>query len=241
MKQEPNSDCLQDYEHPSRVSSAILDMIENSPDLTELELDLSDPNQPGLEPCWQPSGLLRTLKNPLHQLRHLRMGGNASIDWSELIDGSFENTLFSFFEQHNQLRGIHFDWAHMHQPDVHLKPALMSHVFPSLEYFTGPITICTALVASKLAEQLKSLTVILEEHDHPLDYDFNLIEALVDASVCLPSLRELEFVDYNFESAESRSDLLDASTLSTMLMMTPALVTLRLNFFSFDWVSTNFN
>ncbi|KAB5589481.1 hypothetical protein CTheo_7079 [Ceratobasidium theobromae] len=222
------------YERPSRMLDGVINMIEASPGLVELEL-ISDSNKLELSQ-WHPSALLCNLQNPLDQLRLLRLAGSSAIDLQELVYGSLDGpSLRLFFEQHSHLRGVHFDGKHEHQPDIEFDPALMPRLFPSVESFTGPITLCLALVASSVAKQLMSLTVLLEEHNNPCNFDSDLVDELIGAVTSLSNLQEFVMVD-NSELYGPRSDLFDAEVLDKLLTTMPKLVTLNLKQFSFNCV-----
>jgi hypothetical protein len=90
-----------------------------------------------------------------------------------------------------------------------------------------------ALVASPLAQQLKELRVVLEEEGPP-EYNLHTIETLATATKSLPSLKLLDYINYDFKSDYG---CLDANVLEKMLVMTPALTNLDLGPFLFELVS----
>jgi hypothetical protein len=227
-----------------RTPGPLIDMIENSPDLVELDLDTSGPILAlRTIPHWQPSQVLCNLKNPLSKLRQLRIGGDVDLDWSELTNNPPKAcSLYTFFKHHPQLEGVHFDWGHKYNPGISFDPARLFTLFPSLKHFTGPAVMCTALVASQLAVKLETLKIVLEQRNNPSDEPSpSTFEALVNATHTLPSLRELEIVYHDIWNHGKLH--LDASALGNLLAATPRLValTLKLEGLSFSVVSTVLN
>lgn len=220
--------------HPSGVPETLIDMIEESPDLAELNLNIYSYDREGTpSQGWRPFELFRVLKNPLSKLRHLTMRGEYVLDWNELVqDSPGSRPLRSFFEQHPHLQEIHLDGKQTNdQPGPIVNSALMPRLFPSLKRFTGSSTLCAALVNSKLAVQLESLRVRLEKRDSS-----DSVGMQISFPYVLPRLKEFGFVDHNPFGAHPESETVNSDALTKLLAMTPSLTSLSISCFYVELV-----
>ncbi|KAB5589480.1 hypothetical protein CTheo_7078 [Ceratobasidium theobromae] len=216
------------------LMNEIVVAINNSPQLCQLELHL------GALPTrmWRPSELFENLK-PLPRLTKLRVAGGANFDWTELTNiSSKPRPLRVFFERHPQLREIHLGNTslHVYQPPAVFSPGLVNHLFPSVEHFTGPASICLALVDSPLSANLKSLNVLFERGAQWHIPQMEMFRLLANAGKPLPNLTTLAFIDPEVLYVLSNPPHVDVSSLEKILKMTPALVRLNLQSFSYNLI-----
>lgn len=211
--------------HPSKVSDTIIEMIENSPDLIELSLDIAT-----VRSAWRPAKLFDSLRNPLPRLTKLSIGGDIELDWNKLLGDSPQGfKMRSFLEQHSDLRGVHFMCDFQYQPDTAFNPDTMERIFPSLTSFTGSITMCIAVITSRLAGRLESLGIVHEEGANA-----QLIGALVNVIKPLSKLKALKFVDRGTIDSSDPSRVLDINTLNKLLTATPGVAVLALDYFHLE-------
>ncbi|CAE6498404.1 unnamed protein product [Rhizoctonia solani] len=214
-----------DLQTPSRVPSALIRMVEDSPELYELRLDLTaiEMDDEYIEIPWWPSEFFRHLQNPLVQLRSLEIGGTYAINWEALLQGSSQCSLRRFFEQHPDLHTIRFR-NDEHRMNLPFEPSLVEHLFPSVIEFTGPLAICAGVMGSRLAEQLREVSVYDELIDPILPCD-NIFETLASVIRPHPKLEGL-MLQLTCEDSDPAVDrlgdvLLKTSTLDTILAATP--------------------
>ncbi|KAG8723060.1 hypothetical protein FRC11_002572, partial [Ceratobasidium sp. 423] len=218
---------------PSQAPSALIEMIENSPDLRELQLKLSADmmSVDDLDRPWWPAELFRCLKNPLTRLRRLEVGGTYAIDWVKFLDGLSECHLRRFFEQHPLLHTVGFLWSERREMDLIFEPHQAEQLFAGVRNFTAPIAVCAGVVASRLAEQLEDLKISWEITDPPRPYR-NTFDTLASVIRPLPKLTGLSLSCYNLDAVDI--GVLNTGTLDTILAASPNLRSLLVGV-PFDW------
>ncbi|CEL53195.1 hypothetical protein RSOLAG1IB_06160 [Rhizoctonia solani AG-1 IB] len=168
-------------------------MIEDSRELDDLQLKLAATamGADDLDKPWRPSDLFLRLRNPLAYIRRLSIGGSYKIDWETFIDTSPPCVLRRFFEQRPDIHTVGFEWNDNPQPDLAFAPSLLEHMFPSLEYFTGPMSMCEGIMSSRLANQLKEIKILYEGAD-PSGPRVHTFDTLASAIKPLPRLEALQ-------------------------------------------------
>ncbi|KAG8689189.1 hypothetical protein FRC11_003875, partial [Ceratobasidium sp. 423] len=212
-----------DLQNPSHVPSALTRMVEDSPELYELQLDLTaiEMADEHIETPWWPSEYFRHLQNPLVQLRSLEIGGTYAVNWETFLEDSSQCSLRRFFEQHPNLHTIRFRGSERRM-DLPFEPSLAEHLFPSVTEFTGPLAICAGVMGSRLAKQLREVSVYDELTDPIRPYNITF-ETLARAIRPHPKLEGLTLTCVNPEPPTDRLGeiMLHTSTLDTILAATP--------------------
>lgn len=206
---------------PDGVPEALINQIENSPDLVELSLRLDTPS----------IDLLCKLQNPMANLRQLVLWGSEPES-----DNSYSCSLGNFFLQHPHIIQLQLFWARDSPEPLHLtRPELTYQAFSSLKYFHGPVAISSDLVSSKVAEQLESL-IVIQTYSCPLDFAES-VGALIKNTRPLPKLKDLQILGWYTPDVV----MMERGALEKLLAATPALKSLNIMYFTTHWVSGLFH
>ncbi|CAE7221574.1 unnamed protein product [Rhizoctonia solani] len=213
-----------DLQSPSHVPSSLTKMIEGSPMLDELRLNLIalEMDDDHIDTPWWPSAFFSCLANPLVYLRTLQIGGEYDIDWGIFLEESSQCALRRFFEQHPDLHTVAFQWSDERRMDLAFKPHLAESLFPSVQQFGGPLAICAGVAGSRLAEQLRELNVHYDPSDS-IQPDNNTFETLAQAMRLMPKLEGLSLTISNTEATDNHPEkvFLETATLDKMLAAMP--------------------
>ncbi|KAG8713880.1 hypothetical protein FRC11_010656 [Ceratobasidium sp. 423] len=163
-------------------------MIQASPNLKSLELDLGEPNTE-TDRTWSPNKLFKEVGLVFPELHTLRLGGRIVLQWPLTL--SKPSTFFRlFFERHQALQTISLAWAPGLNEQNDLSPEAVVSLFPSVRRFEGPAFLCVSILRSPLSLQLESLSILDKQLGSSKAEHINKV---ANAAGSLPKLSTLNF------------------------------------------------
>jgi hypothetical protein len=165
---------------------SLVTLLRACPNLKSLNLYLLDSQDVGN--TWSPDGLLDTLGFAVFpSLTAFRALGAVGQDWEAFFDSPDSNLLRAFLSRHPKLHTVGLGWVDGYDYYNYVDPQSMAALFPSLKHLEAPAFLCAPVLASSLANQLESVTV--------LDKMFSRIRpnlyAIAQGIAPLPNLRKL--------------------------------------------------
>lgn len=169
-------------------------MLVSSPNLASLIFDLSH-NQSAFSPNLLISSLGRRFTFP--RLRALQFRGPLNPDWPAFAADSESKShpLRAFLARHPNLEDIVLGWAPYGREYFEIDQDRIVSLFPSIKLFNGPAFLCGAIVKSKLAQQLESLSIgdeILYRDQNDVFVD--TMTKVASGVTKLPKLRKLRIL-----------------------------------------------
>lgn len=166
-------------------------MLTSSPNLVNLIFDLSK-NQSAFSTNLLISSLGDQFTFP--RLRALQLRGPLNPDWPAFAADSESKShpLRAFFARHPNLEDVVLGWAPYGSEYFEIDANDIVSLLPSIKHFNGPAFLCGAIVKTKLAQQLESLTIGDEIIHHDEDDVFvNTLTHVLSGVTTLPKLQRL--------------------------------------------------
>ncbi|KAG8766419.1 hypothetical protein FRC12_006893 [Ceratobasidium sp. 428] len=137
--------------------------------------------------CWSPSTLLNSLKDlTFPSLHSFNAGGVVDNLWYQAFAAPGSDPLGAFFTRHPGLRTISLGWMEQVSYEAIIAPEIVESLFPSLVHFCAPAALSGPVMASKLANQLETLSIIELVPPHGPS-----LETAAQAARPMPNLRKL--------------------------------------------------
>jgi hypothetical protein len=170
----------------NKVQDDLVQMIQSSPELTSLKLEMSHDFGPEYK-ALDVNHFFEMLGNTFPRLRELSLSGDAALDWDHVIHQTHNpDPTRLFFMNHQCIHTLVLDWVP--KASIVVDPKTMQELFPALRHFTGWDFMCIALVRSNLRFQLEGLGIRID-----WSIGAGTASQVSDAITDLPQLRWLEF------------------------------------------------
>ncbi|QRV77327.1 F-box-like protein [Ceratobasidium sp. AG-Ba] len=192
-------------------------LVHACPDIRILELDFDDIHDSGGE--WSVGAMWAPLEDmTFSSLRTFRATGKVNPDWYQFFDSPKENPLRRFFMRHPRLETIGLGWFEESEYQNPIDPEDMDSLFPGLIHAELPAFLWVPVAASKLVEQIVSVTLTDE---FLYDYTNVSFKDIAKSARSMPKARRFKFNPRRFEGD-------DIDGLEDVLRLMPALETLEM-------------